>query len=410
MLFYIKTLGCKVNTYESNYIKETLINKGFFETDIISKADVLILNTCSVTNTADNKSLKTAKSLRKENNKAILIICGCSTQNSHDEFTKAGANIIIGTHNKSKIYEFIMAYKEDTYINICNNSNIEFEDMELSSFEQVRAYIKIQDGCNNYCSYCIIPYVRGNIRFKDYNKVIKEATKLASKGFKEIVLTGIHTGSYPNLVNLINDISNIKGICNIRLSSIEITELTEDFFNLLKNNKVFCNSLHIPLQAGSNIVLKKMNRKYNKEYFENIINKIRSIRKDIYISTDVIVGHPYETEELFLESLEFCKKLNFAKIHVFPYSKRRGTAAYNMENHVSDVDKKLRSKELIKLNNTLEKSYKNKFIGKSFDVLIESKKDNYYIGHTSNFIKVKINGNYNVNDIVNITINKENIL
>ncbi len=411
MKFYIETLGCKVNQYESNYIRENLINKGFFEVQEIKEADVAILNTCSVTNTSDNKCLKRARHIRKNNEHCIFIVCGCSTQNDISKYKDINIDIILGTKDKSKICELINEYSKNRkpYENICNPMEFEFENMELSSYNQIRAYIKIQDGCENYCSYCVIPFVRGKVRFKNYNEVINEATKLAENGFKEIVLTGIHTGSYPDLVNLINDIANIKGIERIRLSSIEITELNDDYLSLLKSNKVICDNLHIPLQAGSDSILKRMNRKYDLKYFEEKVNKIRSVRKNIYISTDVIVGHPYETEDCFNETMSFCKKMKFAKIHVFPYSDRDGTAASRMDEHVRPEIIKLRSKKLNDLSNDLENEYINAYVDKDVELLIEEQKEGFSVGHSNNFLKLKIPGNYNVNDIISIRIKKEMI-
>ncbi len=411
MKFYIETLGCKVNHYESNFIKENLIKEGFFEVENINEADVSILNTCSVTNTSDTKCLKRARHIRKENPNGIFIVCGCSTQNDKDRYKEIKIDIILGTKDKTKIPNLIKEYiKTDSpYENICNPKEFAFENMEISTFDQIRAYIKIQDGCDNYCSYCIIPYVRGNIRFKEYTSVIQEVKKLASNGYQEIVLTGIHTGSYPNLHTLINDITNIPGIKRVRLSSIEITELDNNFLNLLKTNNIICDNLHIPLQAGSDVVLKRMNRKYNTKYFEEKINEIRTIRNDIYISTDVIVGHPCETKELFEETLDFCKKIKFSKIHVFPYSDRNGTAASRMDNHVDQKDIKIWSKKLSDLSKELENNYKEKFIGETFEVLIEDEKESYSVGHTSNFLKIKCPKN-KINTFTNIKIDKENVI
>ncbi len=412
MKFYIETIGCKVNLYESQFIRESLLKEDFFEVKEINKADVVILNTCSVTNTSDNKCLKTARKIKRENAKALFIVCGCSTQNNKDEYEKMNIDIILGTKDKSIIPELIKEYKKDNkhLINICNPSEFSFENMFIEDFSQVRAYIKIQDGCENYCSYCVIPYVRGKVRFKEFDEVIKEATNLASKGFKEIVLTGIHTGSYPNLVSLINEISKIESIKRVRISSIEITELKEDFITLLKNNDIVCDHMHIPLQAGSDKILKRMNRKYNLEFYENKINEIRSVRPNINISTDVIVGHPYETEEDFIDTMDFCEKIKFSKIHVFPYSDRNGTIASKMDEHVNQTDIKSRSKKLIELSNELEILYSNKFIGEELKVLIEEEKENYSSGHTSNFLKIKCSKEYKRNEIQKIVVTKENIM
>lgn len=417
MTYRIITLGCKVNAYESEMMKEQLIKAGYTEND--DNPSIVIINTCSVTNMADNKSKKMVRRFKKNNPDSILIVCGCSSQNNQELYKEFGIDILLGNKDKSKIVTLINNYKNsnDKYIKFYNDDEVNFEDMAIEKFtSQVRAYIKVQDGCNNYCSYCIIPYVRGNIRSKDLNSVIEEAKELTNNGHKEIVFTGIHTGSYGyglgyDLVDLIREISKIDSLERIRISSIEITEITDKFLEELKTNNKICNHLHIPLQAGSDLVLKKMNRKYDLEYFYNKISKIREIRPDINISTDVIVGHPYETDELFLNTIEFSKKIKFAKIHVFPYSKRDGTASARMDNQVDETVKKERSKKLIELSNQLEEEYKNKFINAKLEVLIEEiNKDNNSIGHTSNFLKIKIFDKKNINEIIQIDINKENLM
>ena len=275
-----------------------------------------------------------------------------------------------------------------------------------------RAFVKIQDGCNNFCSYCVIPYVRGNIRSKDFNKSLEEIKTLVKNNHKEIVLTGIHTGSYGaglnyDLSDLLHEMNKIEGLERIRISSIEVTELNEKFLNELKENKKICNHMHIPLQAGSDEILKKMNRKYDLKYFFEKINKIREIRPDISITTDVIVGHPYETEELFLKTIETCQKIKFAKIHVFPYSKRDGTASSRMSNQVSDVDKKIRSHKLIEISNELEKEYAKKFIGKKLDVLIEENYGEKSIGHTSNYLRLEIPEILEINQMYEVLVTED---
>ena len=413
MKFKIITLGCKVNAYESEVIKEKLLSDNFEENN--DTPDVVILNTCSVTNTADSKSLKTLRRIKRENPKSIFVVCGCSVQNNKESFENIGADIIIGNKEKSKIVDLIKDFIKNNkeYENVGDMQNTYFEDMQIDSFNHVRAYIKIQDGCNNYCSYCIIPYLRGNLRCKDFDTTLKEAKTLVENNHKEIVLTGIHTGSYNSngndLCDLIVALSEIKGLKRIRLSSIEITEINnEKFYELLKNNKVLCDHLHIPLQAGSDNVLKRMNRKYDLTYYESVIKNIRAIRPNISISTDCIVGHPYETEQNFLNTLEFCEKIKFSKIHVFPYSKREGTAASKMPEQVDEKTKKVRASKLIELSNKLEKDYANKFIGKSLEILVEEKEGDYAIGHTSNMIKVKQKNSASVNDLVNVVITEDN--
>ncbi|NMA50980.1 MAG: tRNA (N(6)-L-threonylcarbamoyladenosine(37)-C(2))-methylthiotransferase MtaB [Mollicutes bacterium] len=412
MKFNIITLGCKVNTYESNFMAEKLLERGFIFCDDNKKCDIIIINTCTVTNNSDKKSLKLVRRAKRENPKAILIVCGCSVQYDKNNYQNLDIDILIGNQKKSEIAflieEYLKSKKKYEYIN--NDKNISFENMMINKFNQVRSYIKIQDGCNNFCSYCIIPFVRGNIRCKDFNLIIKEANILVNNGYKEIVLTGIHTGSYYNtgkdLVDLINELSKINDLKRIRLSSVEITELNDKFIDMLKINKVFCNHLHIPLQSGSDEMLKIMNRKYNTKDYEAKINIIRSIIPDISITTDVIVGHNFETDNLFNETYEFCKKIKFSKIHVFPFSKRKKTASSLMKGEVPLNIKKARVLKLISLSEYLEKKYYNKFVNKKMDILIEEVKNNKSIGHTSNYLKVTLNEILNVGFIYNRKIDE----
>ena len=406
MKFNIITFGCKVNQYESNMMKENMLSSNFFYTEDLSDANIIIVNTCSVTNVADKKCLKMIRRLKREYSNAILVVAGCSSQNKQSVYESSDIDILIGNRDKSIIDKLIKEYieTEKKYVKFYNDRNLDFEDMYISDYNHTRAFIKIEDGCDNFCSYCIIPYVRGSVRSKDFDKVIKEAKELAKHGHKEIVLTGIHTGHYLNngydLTDLINELSKIDDIKRIRISSIEVTELNDKFLDMLKNNDKVCDHLHIPLQAGSDEILKRMNRKYDLAYYEEKIKKIRSIRPDISISTDIIVGFPYETEELFLNTLEFSKKIKFSKIHVFPYSVRVGTAAANMEEQVDEVVKKMRVKRLMAVSHMLEVDYYNKFKDKELDILIETCDNNVSEGHTSNYLLVSVPENIKVGEIV----------
>lgn len=406
MKFNIITFGCKVNQYESNMMKENMLSSNFFYTEDLNDANIIIVNTCSVTNVADKKCLKMIRRLKREYSNAILVVAGCSSQNKQSVYESLDIDILIGNRDKSIINKLIKEYieTEKKYVKFYNDRNLDFEDMYISDYNHTRAFIKIEDGCDNFCSYCIIPYVRGSVRSKDFDKVIKEAKELAKHGHKEIVLTGIHTGHYLNngydLTDLINELSKIDDIKRIRISSIEVTELNEKFLDMLKNNDKVCDHLHIPLQAGSDEILKRMNRKYDLAYYEEKIKKIRSIRPAISISTDIIVGFPYETEELFLNTLEFSKKIKFSKIHVFPYSVRVGTAAANMEEQVDEVVKKMRVKRLMAVSHMLEVDYFNKFKDKELDILIETCDNNVSEGHTSNYLLVSVPENIKVGEIV----------
>ena len=405
MKFNIVTFGCKVNQYESNMMKEKMLSSNFFYEENMSDANIIIVNTCSVTNVADKKCLKMIRKIKREYPNALLVVAGCSSQNNQNVYEALDIDILLGNKDKSKIAELIKEYldTEKKYVKFYNERDLEFEDMLINDYNHVRAFVKIEDGCDNFCSYCIIPFVRGSVRSKDFDTVIKEAKLLTEHGHKEIVLTGIHTGHYMSnnhdLTDLINELSKIDDLLRIRISSIEITELNDKFLEMLKINKKVCNHLHIPLQAGSDEILKRMNRKYDLAYYEEKINKIRSIRPDISITTDIIVGFPYETDELFSETLEFSKKMNFSKIHVFPYSIRVGTAAASMPNQVDEVTKKVRVKKLMALSEKQEKEYYEKFKGKELDILVEECDNNVSIGHISNYLMVTLNENLLVGKI-----------
>ena len=410
MKFNIITLGCKVNSYESNFMKEALVKNGFSFCNLNEKCDILILNTCTVTDTSDKKSLKEVRRLKRENPNAILVVCGCSVQNDKTKYDDLGINILMGNINKSNILSIIEKYLDDkTPVEyVAKTRDLPFENMEVDISDHTRAYIKIEDGCDNFCSYCIIPFVRGKKRSKDFSLVLREVQHLANNGYKEIVLTGIDTGGYESngkdLTDLIHEMSKINGIERIRQSSIEITQINEKFINELKNNKKICDHIHIPLQSGSDSILKLMNRKYDLKYFFDKIDMIRSVRPDISITTDVIVGFPGETEEMFLETMETCKKINFSKIHAFPYSERKGTKASMMDGKVPESVKHERVKKLLEISDSLEKSYYDKFKGKNKDVLIEEVNEFGSKGHTSNYLMVHTNEKLQKGDIYNLIV------
>ena len=410
MKFNIITLGCKVNSYESNFMKEALVKNGFSFCNLNEKCDILILNTCTVTDTSDKKSLKEVRRLKRENPNAILVVCGCSVQNDKTKYDDLGINILMGNINKSNIVGIIEKYLDDkTPVEyVAKTRDLPFENMEVDISDHTRAYIKIEDGCDNFCSYCIIPFVRGKKRSKDFSLVLREVQHLANNGYKEIVLTGIDTGGYESngkdLTDLIHEMSKINGIERIRQSSIEITQINEKFINELKNNNKICDHIHIPLQSGSDSILKLMNRKYDLKYFFDKIDMIRSVRPDISITTDVIVGFPGETEEMFLETMETCKKINFSKIHAFPYSERKGTKASMMDGKVPESVKHERVKKLLELSEKLEKSYYDKFKGKNKDVLIEEVNESGSKGHTSNYLMVHTNEKLQKGEIYNLIV------
>ena len=394
----IYSLGCKVNLYESEFIESVLRKKEYEIVPFNEKADIYIINTCSVTNESDRKSRKIIREAKRLNPNAIVIAMGCYTQIFGKEDTDA--DIVIGNKDKSKIVELIEEYieKKERIKNIYDIShNTLFENMEIDHFENhSRAFVKIQDGCNAFCSYCIIPYTRGNIRSKKEEDVINEVTKLVNNGYKEIVLTGIHTGRYgidldnTNLEILLRKLVNIPNIYRIRLSSIEINEVTDGILDLMKENKVIASHLHIPLQSGSDKILKLMNRKYNLNEFINRIEEIRRVREDLSITTDLIVGFPGETEEDFKETINTIKTIKFTKIHTFPYSKREGTPAAKMKDQIDGNIKKKRVREVLKLSKQLENDFYKQFINKTIDGVVEKHQNGNIVIHSSNFIPVII--------------------
>lgn len=397
MKFTILTFGCKVNSYESEYMKEQLLRNHYVYNDDYKSSDIVIVNTCSVTNTADNKCKKMIRNVRRDNSDCILMVCGCTAENHRDELNDLDIDILIGNKEKSLIVSLIEDYvnSKEKYIKFYDSRRLPFEEMSVSEFNDLtRAYVKIQDGCNNYCSYCIIPYVRGSIRSKNFDEAVNEVISLVNKGHKEIVFTGINTGAYGketgkyDLTDLIREVSKIDGLERIRISSIEITEIDDKFINEMSNNNKLCAHLHVSLQSGSERILKIMNRKYTKEEYLDKINKLRVARPEINLTTDVIVGFPTETEEEFRECVSFCKEVGFSKIHVFPYSKREGTKAAMMSGHISNEIKKNRARKLIEIDEDLQLSYNKKFVGKKVSVLIEEIVNGKSIGHTQNFLKV----------------------
>ena len=402
----ICSLGCKVNIYESELVTNILKNNNYTVVDFEDKADIYIINTCSVTNESDKKSRKMINRAKKNNPAAIIIVMGCYSQVNAED-------IVLGNKDKSKIVEIIEEYiktKQKKKI-IYDLTKVDFEKMEITNFDShTRAFVKIQDGCNAFCSYCIIPYVRGRVRSKDPEDVIKEVTTLVEKGYKEIVLTGIHTGRYgtdinTNLEELLNKLVNIPNIYRIRLSSIEINEITPGIKELLKENKVMAKHLHIPLQSGSNKILKLMNRRYNKEEFLSMVDNLRDI-PDISLTTDLIVGFPNEDEEEFNETIDTLKKIGFIKIHTFPYSKRKGTPAAIMDNQVSPEEKKKRVHRILDLSNKYEHNFYESKIGKIYDGVVEIHSNGTTIVHTSNFIPVIINDIVEEGTIVDVKIEK----
>ena len=409
----IHTLGCKVNTYESEYIINELKKNGYIIKSFDDICDVYIINTCTVTNNSDSKSKKTIRQAIRRNPDACVVAMGCFIA-SHMDYKEVGLDIVLANKDKSKIVELLDEYfdKKEQIIDLYDKRLTDFEDMYITSFPgRTRAFVKIQDGCDNFCSYCIIPFVRGKCRSKDYDTVIKEVTELVNNGYKEIVLTGIHTGSYGididhSFADLLRGLIKIDGLKRLRISSIEVTELNDEVLDIIKNSNVIVDHLHIPIQAGSDEILKAMNRKYDLDFYKNKISEIRSIRSDIAISTDVIVGFPGEDISLFNKTIDTCREIGFSKLHVFPFSEREGTKAARLSNKLDGKTKKEYANKLIEVSKELEVKYMEKFINKNLDVLVEEYKDGYSYGHTSNFIYVKIKGEYKHNEFVNVKLKK----
>ena len=413
------TLGCKVNSYETEAMLQLFMEAGYKSVDFKEEALVYVINTCTVTNSGDSKSRQIIRRAIRNNSNAVICVVGCYAQVSPEEIEAIeGVDIIIGTQYRNQIVELV----EDSllgrgFFNKVQSleKEIEFEDLNVNVFtENTRAFLKIQDGCNNYCTYCIIPYARGNIRSRKKIEVIKQAKKLVENGFYEIVLTGIHTAGYGTdfkdysfsdlLVDLINE---VKGLKRLRISSIEFSQIDQKLIDLIVNNHLIVNHLHIPLQAGSNQILKKMNRKYSVDDYAKKITDIREKIPNIAITTDVIVGFPGESADLFKEAYEFIESIGFSGLHVFPYSKRKNTPAAKMVNQVTDLVKSTRVKELLMLSNQLRDRYIERQINLNAIVLVEEKKGEYYLGHTSNYLKVKFKSDKSlINKMVNVQLIK----
>lgn len=401
------TLGCKVNNYETEAINELFKRAGYNRIDFEEVADVYVINTCTVTNNGDKKSRQIIRRAIRKNPEAIICVTGCYAQTKPNEISQIeGVDIIIGTNGRERIVdlvnEFIEKRQPITYVKDLFR-DVSFENLAVINYEsRTRANIKIQEGCQNFCTYCIIPFARGKMRSKDKDSVISEIQNLVDHGHLEIILTGIHTGGYGfdfenyDLADLIVDIEKfVKGIKRLRISSIEISQINEKMLNVMKNSVILANHLHVPIQSGSDTVLERMNRKYTTKEYLNKIHEIRSLFKDMALTTDVIVGFPGETDAEFKETYEFIKKVGFSELHVFPYSKRTGTKAAKMSPQIPEIVKSMRVNDLLTLSTELAQNYANKFKGQIVDVIFEEKfheDQKYIIGHSANYLKVKAEG------------------
>lgn len=412
-IFNIKFLGCKVNSYEVECIANALESHGlkFFDENINknSDCDVVILNTCAVTSVSSKKSRNMIRRLKRIYPNALIVVMGCYASLKYDELLNEDIDILIGTQNREKLANLILEklQNKEEKVQIKDSPLMkEYEPLNLDHFlTNTRAYVKIQDGCNNFCSYCIIPFVRGRSRSRKKEEVIEEIQNLVKNGYKEVILTGIDISSYGfdlyesyNFSDLLEDIlTNVRDLYRIRISSIEESNIDSKFLELLKKYDNIASHLHIPLQSGSKGILLAMRRKYNIKEFIEKVDIIRSIRPDISFTTDIIVGFPGESEENFNETYEVAKRIGFNKIHAFPFSPREGTLAYKMENQIDPKIKDERVKKLLELSDELSKEYNSRFNGEKMEFLMESDKEGVFIGHSSNFLEIKIESKEDLN-------------
>ncbi|WIF94804.1 tRNA (N(6)-L-threonylcarbamoyladenosine(37)-C(2))-methylthiotransferase MtaB [Caminicella sporogenes] len=402
------TLGCKVNQYDTEAMAELFEKRGYKVVDSHEFADIYVINTCTVTNLSDRKSRQFIRRAKKKNPKAKIVVAGCYAQTASEEVLKIeGVNLVIGTNKRNEIVELIEAIDIDEKANHVDNimKIDEFEELSIEKIKgKTRAFLKIQEGCNQFCSYCIIPYARGPVRSRKFENIISEVKRLSNNGFKEIVLTGIHIASYgkdlkdKNLIDVIKAVHDVEGIERIRLSSVEPNLITEKFIEEIKLLPKFCNHLHLSLQSGCDETLKRMSRKYTTEEYRNIVLNLRKAIPDIAITTDIIVGFPGETDEEFNTTCKFVKEINFSQIHVFKYSPRKGTPAAKFKNQVHPNIKNLRSEKMIKIADDLMLKYRKRFIDKTLDVLFEDRVNvnndkNIITGLTTNYINVAVEGN-----------------
>ncbi|MGM0864422.1 MAG: tRNA (N(6)-L-threonylcarbamoyladenosine(37)-C(2))-methylthiotransferase MtaB [Bacillota bacterium] len=395
------TLGCKVNHYETEAIWQLFKEEGYERVEYDSIADVYVINTCTVTNTGDKKSRQVIRRAIRKNPDGVICVTGCYAQTSPAEIMAIpGVDVVVGTQDRRKMLTYIDEYKQERQpINGVTNimKNRVYEELDVPAFtDRTRASLKIQEGCNNFCTFCIIPWARGLMRSRDPEEVIHQAQQLVDAGYKEIVLTGIHTGGYGedmkdyNLAMLLKDLEQkVKGLKRIRISSIEASQLTDEVIEVIDQSNIVVRHLHIPLQSGSNTVLKRMRRKYTMEFFAERLDKLKKALPGLAVTSDVIVGFPGETEEEFMETYNFINQHKFSELHVFPYSKRTGTPAARMDDQIDEDIKNERVHRLIELSNQLAKEYASQFENEVLEVIPEEiYQDDLYVGYTDNYLKV----------------------
>lgn len=423
------TLGCKVNQYETNAMIEKFINKKYEIVDFEDMADIYIINTCTVTNMSDRKSRQIIRRAKQINPKSVLVVTGCYAQVGAKELEQIKEiDLIVGNSEKKNIVEIVENYvgtaplgdSQNSKTNITDiNNQKEFVDLGTTTYtDKTRAVIKVQDGCNNFCSYCIIPYAKGRVRSRNLESIITEIKAIVEKGIQEVVITGIHVASYGidfkdrniRLIDLLEKINQIEGLKRIRLGSLEPNIITDEFVERLKKLDKICEHFHLSLQSGCNETLKRMNRKYSTEDFEKVVKRLRNAFPNVVLTTDIIVGFPAETDEEFNTTYEYLKKIQFYKMHVFKYSQRKGTRADIMPNQIDSKIKEERSRKLIELSNNNERKFLESYIGKEVEVLFEQEDDGYIKGHTSNYILVKTKEAGIENKIKKVKIEKEESL
>ena len=416
------TLGCKVNHYETEAIWQLFKDANYERVEFETNADVFVINTCTVTNTGDKKSRQIIRRAIRQNPDAVVCVTGCYAQTSSAEIMEIpGVDIVVGTQDRHKLLDYIQQFQDERQpINGVGNimKNRTYEELEVPYFtDRTRASLKIQEGCNNFCTFCIIPWARGLMRSRDPEKVVEQATQLVNSGYKEIVLTGIHTGGYGqdlknyNLAQLLRDLDTIEGLERIRISSIEASQLTDEVIDVIGNSNKVVRHLHIPLQSGSDDVLKRMRRKYTMAHFSERLTKLHQALPDLAVTSYVIVGFPGESEDEFQETYDFIVNHHFSELHVFPYSPRIGTPAARMDNQIDEETKNVRVHKLISLSNQLAKEYASKFEDEVLEVIPEEmgEEPHTLVGYADNYMKVRFEGDDSlIGQIVKVKIVKAN--
>ena len=430
------TLGCKVNQYETNAMEQQFIKNNYEIVENTQKADIYVINTCTVTNMAERKSRQMLRRVKEINPSAVLVVCGCYAQVAKNELEQIPEiDIILGINEKNEIVQIVENYMEKMAEQNKRSQEAEIDDVskqkefldfgDVTYTEKNRAVVKVQDGCNMFCSYCIIPYARGRIRSRKIESVVSEIEKIAKEGIKEVVITGIHVASYGKdfdnentskkirLIDLLEAINKIDGIDRIRLSSLEPTIVDEEFATRLSKLDKICDHFHLSLQSGCDETLKRMNRKYTTQIYRDAVATLRKYYPEASFTTDVIVGFPGETDEEFAKTYEFLKEIDFYRLHVFKYSPRRGTVAEKMPNQIDGNKKEERSNKLIELSNSMENKHNQSYIGKTVKVLFEEFEDGFFKGHTTNYMMVKVAGEEEqsdkfVNKILDVKIKENN--